>query len=703
MNDALQLLASRILVIDDNQAIHEDFRKIFGASRPRAASSAAELALFGEAADVGGGPDFLVDSAYQGQEGLAMVRQAQQRQQPYAMAFIDVRMPPGWDGIETTAQILHSDPDVQIVICTAYSDYSWGQLLDKLGRSDRLVILKKPFDTIEVLQLASAMTEKWRLARDLKHYLQDLEQVVGERTEQLAATKEQYRTLLESTSAVPWEMASDTGACTYIGRQVESRWGWLAADFAEPGFFHSCVHADDLDAFAAALSQLATAGELDIEYRMRKSAGSCIHVRTLMSRSAGEGRAYVVRGVSIDITQQKKLEAELRQAQKLESVGQLAAGVAHDFNNLLTVIQGNAEMLGEQLAAQPRQQKLAAQIGHAAERSAELTQRLLAFARKQALEPRPVDLNRLLAGMEALMRRTLGEHIQISLACGAGLWTTLVDPGQLENAVLNLAINARDAMPLGGQLNIATSNVHLDNGQAAQFGQVPPGHYVRLVVSDTGVGISAEHQSHVFEPFFTTKEQGKGTGLGLAMVYGFVKQSCGHIVLESEPGCGTRLCLYLPQLLEVPPQALPVQPGPSARGQGQRVLLVEDDAMVRSYSHAQLLELGYRVVEAADGPAALALLRQRGNIDLLLTDVVMPGGMTGRDLADAARRLYPELPVLYTSGYPADALVHDGKLDPGLLLLSKPYRRHELASKLRQALGDPGAPVASGAMTSNQS
>ena len=387
-----------------------------------------------------------------------------------------------------------------------------------------------------------------------------------------------------------------------------------------------------------------------------------------------------------DITERKQVEQQLQQSQRLESLGQLTGGVAHDFNNLLTVMLGNAELLSEQLPAGSLHRRLAQMIGTAAQRGADLTQRLLAFARRQALEPRAVDLERLLDGMDGLLRRTLGEQIEVHRSSGDALWPTLVDPTQLENALLNLAINARDAMPRGGQLSIEAVNGRLDAAYTAPHEGLEPGDYVMLAVSDTGAGIAPELVTRVFEPFFTTKERGKGTGLGLAMVYGFVKQSRGHVALYSEPGHGTTVRIYLPRHhAGAPAEPTPEEPvAPS--GRGQLVLLVEDDLQVREFARGQLEALSYRVLEAADGPEALALLRSRPDIELLFTDVVMPGGMSGVELAEAALALRPGLPVLYTSGYTESALIHNGRLDPNVLLLGKPYRRAELANKLREAL-----------------
>jgi PAS domain S-box-containing protein len=378
-------------------------------------------------------------------------------------------------------------------------------------------------------------------------------------------------------------------------------------------------------------------------------------------------------------------EAQLRAAQRMEAIGQLTGGVAHDFNNLLTVILGNAEMLVEGLTDDAQLRMLAEMTQTAAQRGAELTQRLLAFARRQPLDPAAVDVNALLGSMDALLRRTLGDEVEVELVRGGGLWRALVDAPQLENALLNLCLNARDAMPDGGRLTIETANAALDDAYAREAEEVEPGQYVMIAVSDTGVGMTEEVRARAFDPFFTTKAVGRGSGLGLSMVFGFVKQSRGHVRLYSEPGQGTTVRLYLPRAAAEPPAVASAVPEGLPRG-AEAVLLVEDDTQVREHAARLLESLGYRVLAAPDGPSALALLREGKAVDLLFTDVVMPGGMNGRELADAARALRPGLPVLFTSGYTENAIVHHGRLDRGVLLLAKPYRRGELAAKLRQAL-----------------
>ncbi|MBX3725688.1 MAG: PAS domain S-box protein [Xanthomonadales bacterium] len=393
--------------------------------------------------------------------------------------------------------------------------------------------------------------------------------------------------------------------------------------------------------------------------------------------------------MAVDITERRRLEEQLAQSQRLEALGQLTGGVAHDFNNLLTVMQGNAELLTEALAGErPDLAELAGMIGAAADLGGQLTSRLLAFGRRQPLAPTRIDVAALVQGMLPLLRRSLGGGVDITVAGAPARWCALADAGQLENALLNLCLNARDAMPAGGRLLLETSDVFLDADYAAGHPGVQAGDHVLLAVTDTGCGIAPADLPRVFEPFFTTKQRGHGTGLGLSMVWGFVKQSRGHVAVYSEAGVGTTVRVYLPRADAVAgqPRALPVPAEPPARGSGECVLLVEDDDLVREYAREQLLALGYRVRVAASGSEALALLGQAPDIDVLFTDVVMPGRLDGRQLATAARDLRPALPVLYASGFPENALSLDGRLEANVVLLSKPYRRADLARKLRLVL-----------------
>jgi CheY-like chemotaxis protein len=360
--------------------------------------------------------------------------------------------------------------------------------------------------------------------------------------------------------------------------------------------------------------------------------------------------------------------------------------VAHDFNNLLTVITGTLEILTDGLSDEPELAAIGRMIDEAATRGADLTRQLLAFAHKQPLQPRDTDIGNLIADTAKLLRPTLGEHVEINLTLQTDCWRALIDPSQLSTALINLAVNARDAMAGGGKITFGTTNVSFEPSVSDTNPEGNPGDFIIITVSDTGAGIPLAIRDKVFEPFFTTKELGKGTGLGLSMVYGFVKQSGGHVKIDSEEGRGTTLSLYLPRSIQA--AARPNAPAASEpqRGSGT-ILVVEDDALVRRYVVAQLESLGYRTITAANGPEALALLNQGVAFDVLFTDGGMPGGMNGRELADVVTRRRPGVPVLYTSGYPEAAIVHDGRLDPGVALLNKPYRQSDLARLMRHVLG----------------
>jgi signal transduction histidine kinase/DNA-binding response OmpR family regulator len=396
-----------------------------------------------------------------------------------------------------------------------------------------------------------------------------------------------------------------------------------------------------------------------------------------------------------DVTARVRAENAVRQAQKMEAVGHLTGGVAHDFNNLLQIISANLDLAVAHARGDAKTaERLQAAIG-AVERGSRLTAQLLAFARRQALEPRSVHPGRLVQEMTDLLRRTLGERYEVECIVAGGLWNTLVDANQLQNAILNLAINAKDAMPDGGKLTIEIANAYLDDAYAAQHAEVGPGQYVMVAVSDTGTGMTPDVVARAFDPFFTTKPEGKGTGLGLSQVYGFVKQSNGHVKIYSEPGHGTTMKIYLPRSKK-PTDVDHVAYVAPVEGGSETVLVVEDDDGVRAAVADMLGELGYGVATAGDAEQALAFLAKNPKVDLLFTDVVMPGPVGSRELARRAKDLAAGIKVLFTSGYTQNAIVHNGKLDDDVVLLSKPYRKDELARKLRQML-KPASAVADAA------
>lgn len=511
--------------------------------------------------------------------------------------------------------------------------------------------------------------------------------------EALKANEERFRlaTSAAGTAIWDWDVVADLkwwseGLQEIFGHSVSKT-------NSKPKIQKENLHPDDIERFFAALERLVSGQDsfLEESYRFRRGDGTWAIVEDkAFAFRDDNGVTLRVLGSMTDVTEKRQLEERLRQSQKLEVVGQLTGGVAHDFNNLLTVILGNAEIMEEQLGAQPVLQELARMSLEAAERGAQLTSQLLAFSRKQPLEPKVIDVAQLIQGMDGLLRRTLQESIDIEIVSAGGLWSIEADAAQLESAILNLAVNARDAMPIGGCLTIEVANSNLDDDYVFVEPDLRPGQYVVIVVTDTGCGIPQDMLNKIFEPFFTSKEIGKGSGLGLSMVFGFVKQSGGHIRVYSELGEGTSFKLYFPRSRS-DQKAVNGLVTLKIVGGSERILVVEDDRIVRDHVSMQLRALGYDVVEASAGKEAIEVLLQVQGIDLLFTDVVMPGGMGGRKLAEQARKIRPEIAILFTSGYTENSIVHEGRLDPGIKLLSKPYRREQLAAKIRDALEDQGS------------
>lgn len=524
-----------------------------------------------------------------------------------------------------------------------------------------------------------------------------LEAAVAERTEHLLAAHEDLR---RSTSVMQSTFNSMAEAVLVLdakgkvllsneaaGQMLRYRDGMSVDDLRQKSVVYHAdgvtpMTTDDMPAARALRGEQFDAKEIVVRpHRTTDPVHLVISGRPLRDATGAINGAALVYH---NITDARETEHKLQQAQKLDAIGKLTGGVAHDFNNMLTVISGTTETLVGSLANQPELQSVAKLIDDAAERCAELIQHLLAFARRQPLQPRNVDINAAVLDIAKLLRPTLGEQIEIETILESGTMLSHIDPSQLANSVLNMAINARDAMPNGGKLLLETSHIVLDEAYAADNVEVRAGPYVMLAVSDTGTGMPAKVRDKAFEPFFTTKEVGKGSGLGLSMVYGFVKQSDGHIKIYSEEGHGTTIKLYLPPARGSAETARPV--AALASGGGETILVVEDDAMVRNFVITQLHSLGYKTIAAADGRVALAMVEKGEAFDLLFTDVIMPGGITGRQLADEVAKRRPGLKVLYTSGYTDNAIVHHGRLDQGVLLLTKPYRKPQLAEMVRRAL-----------------
>jgi two-component system cell cycle sensor histidine kinase/response regulator CckA len=806
----------RILIVDDNESIHEDFRKILAVDDEEKRLDAEETALFGAAHKHRQHIAFDLAYASQGVQALDLVRTSLQEGRRFALVFLDVRMPPGWDGLETAARIWEADPDLQVVICTAYSDKSWDEMMEKVSNPERVLILKKPFDTIEVLQLAYGLTEKWSLLQSARLNLEQLERTVSERTRELAQSEERFSKAFEY-APIGMALVSPEGRWLKVNRAICDLVGYSESellsrtfqDITHPGdleadldhirrmlageirfyeiekrYYHKNGHTvtvllnvslvrdaqerplyfiaqiqditqrqrneEQLRLLSSAVEQtkesvLITNAELDLPgprilfvnsaftaitgYSADEVVGKTPRIlqgpRTersvldLLRKTLGEKKAFqaetinyrkdgtafdmewlvaplvnpqgnVTHFVAIqrDITERKRMQTQLFQSQKIEIVGKLAGGVAHEFNSIMTAIIGQSDLLINDLPPGDPLVQNAMEIRRCADRAALLTRQLLAFGRKQILQPETVDLNRILTDMEGIIRHLMGGDVDVRMVLANGLPAVKADTSQIEQVILNLIMNGREAMPHGGKLTLETSRICVDEEHVAEFADLKPGGYVLLAVTDTGVGMTSETKARVFEPFFSTKDVGQSTGLSLATCYGILKQSNGHITVYSELDLGTTFKIYLPETHEKTAATATVSRPPLDLPRGtETILLVEDDPALREMATQLLKRLGYTVLTAADSVGALALAEQQTpeSIDLLFTDVVMPQ-LNGKDLSDRILEKHPRTKVLFTSAYPENAITHQGVLHPGVILLQKPFTPSSLAQKLRQVL-----------------
>jgi PAS domain S-box-containing protein len=631
-------------------------------------------------------------------DGQAALESARRRRPELVLSDI---MMPHLDGIGLL-RALRSDNnlrDVPVILLSARAGEEASIEGLEAGADDYLI---KPFGARELLarvranlELAAQRNEAEQATRRLN---ESLEVQVAQRTAELQAKEARLRAIFETSYTYMGLMAPDgtmldANATSLAGIKARCE-DVVGKPFWETPWFTGTPGMPET--VRAAVATVATGETLRQEIHVNLPDGGWRWFDFQMRpvRDA-DGAVVAIVPEAVELTERRQAEEALRQAQKMEAIGQLTGGVAHDFNNLLQVIVGNFYLLQQRVEkgdfSEADLSRLIERGIRGAQRAATLTQRLLAFSRRQPLDPKALDVNRLVTGMSELLQRSLGENISIETVLASGLWRTLADASELENALLNLAVNARDAMPQGGSLTIETANAWVDDAYAAAHEEVTPGQYVMIAVSDTGTGMTSEVIARAFEPFFTTKDAGQGTGLGLSQVYGFVKQSGGHVKIYSEPNEGTTVKIYMPRLIEEARESgshavrSPLQVGTRE----EVILVVEDDDDVRANSTTMLRELGYSVLEARDGPGALRILDGQADIDLLFTDIGLPGGVNGRQLADKARLHRPKLKVLFTSGYARNAIVHQGRLDPGVELLSKPFTLVQLSAKIRQILNQP--------------
>jgi PAS domain S-box-containing protein len=675
----------RVLIVDDNQSIHADFREILCPDDiPSPKVDNLEAALFGQETAAAPPAGFILDSAYQGQEALAKVQQALDERRPYALAFVDVRMPPGWDGVETVARIWDAYPALQVVICTAYSDYSWDEMRAKVGQPDSLVILKKPFDNIEVQQLAHALTKKWWLNVQAEQRLAELTKINAS----LSLSEERFsKAFKESPIPSAIQTLPDQRFVDVNDRLVQvTRIDRKELIGQTPASLALWEQPAMLQRWYEAVLRMELIREQSAVIRARD--GGLHDMLVSLSLISLNGRPHALL-LAQDVSERALLERQLRQAQKMEAIGQLAAGVAHDFNNILTVIQGHAGLLQQRHAAPDPDAKSIDQITQASARAATLVRQLLMFSRKQVMQFRHLDLNAILRNTLKMLERLVGEHVELAFAPQEPLTTISADCSMIEQIVMNLAVNARDAMPNGGRVTISTNSEEIRRGPTSLDPEPRDGHFVCLTFRDTGIGMDTQILSRIFEPFFTTKPPGKGTGLGLSTVFGIVRQHKGWLEVESNVNQGTVFRVYFPASPEIA-ERLEETPDPGLRSGRETVLVAEDEEPLRQMMVHVLKIQGYTVLEAASGPQALSVWEHADRpVDLLVTDMVMPGGIMGRELAERLVQKSPALKVIYTSGYSPGMAGKDLAMLGSGNFLPKPFSIGRLAQLVRECLDAP--------------
>lgn len=698
----------RLLIIDDNPTIHEDIKKILCPAAEDHGLDQMANELFGNKKKTSAHREFQIDSAFQGQEGLAKVQAAIAEGRPYTLAFVDVRMPPGWDGIETIRRIWDLYPDLQVVICTAYSDHSWDDIITQVGQSDSLVILKKPFDNIEVLQLAHALTKKWSLTREARFRMDDLDELVQRRTEALSlanqklqveirqrvgvesalrASEELFEKAFTAASVPMVVLQTDGHSCLEVNSSFLKLVNLTRLQIIGQAFDTLNLFSNSADGETTFAQLLAGGAIRDHKCRIRDTHENVHDTLLSLQPVSLAGQDCILVAIQ-DVTEQLHLEARLRQSQKLEAIGQLAAGVAHDFNNLLTIIHGHAslQMCRDDLDKEVHHSLN--QVKMAADRAAALTKQLLTFSRRQLVKLAPMDLCQIVHRIHPMLARMVGEAVELKTECPAGLPAVLADEHCVEQIVMNLVVNARDATPAGGRIFISVESVEITAANRTNP-EAREGRFLKLSVADNGSGIDTLHLNHLFEPFFTTKDKGKGTGLGLSTVYGIAHQHEGWVEVTSKKGSGSVFQIFLPVSHKAaePHHETEFTSKLVKQLQPCHVLVVEDEEALRDFITDALRQCGYHVIQASDGVEAQVVFKTSLHpVDILITDMVMPNGITGRELACQLMDWQPNLKVLYMSGYSTDLMDNADRLTEGENFLPKPFNIPKLISTVQRCL-----------------
>ncbi len=693
MTENKNTMVNRILVIDDNPNIFDDFKAILQGTIDTSGLDALNSELFGNEVKITSfSKSYQLDYASQGKEGYEKVKQALRQEQPYQLAFVDMRMPPGWDGLETIEPIWQVDPHIQIVICTAYYDYSWEEITERLGVSDNLLILKKPFDVAEVAQLASALTEKWHLKRQAGFKLEEMEQEVKKRTRALLETKERLRESERFLSVVFDSIQNGISVLDpelNIVRVNQTIKDWYAHVIPLEGKkCYEAYHGRSKPCDVCPTIRAINTGKIEMnEVPLTQADGvaGALELFAFPMRNDSGKVTGVVEHVS-DITERKRLEAQLQQSHKMEAIGTLTGGIAHDFNNILGIILGNLELALDDVPEWNRAKFNLEEIRTASLRAKDVVRQLLSFARKTGLEKKPTNIVPIVKESLKLLRSSLPTSIEIFQNITKDVDTILADPTQINQVLINLCTNADHAMPDGGMLEVSLKNVELDEDTATQYPDLDPGRYVNLTVSDTGQGINPEFKDRIFDPYFTTKEVGKGTGMGLSVVHGIVKSHRGAISVDSEFGRGTAFSIFFPVVEEeavIETDTIEELPTGS-----ERILFVDDEESMVYIGRNRLERFGYKIEAKTSPVEALELFRNNADqFDLVITDMTMPQ-MTGVQLAQKLLEIRPDIPIIICTGFSAKVDGEKAKKIGIRQYIEKPLNRSDLAKLVRKVLDE---------------